>query len=460
MGAGVSGWPLARAVAETGELGVVAGTALPTIMARRLQTGDIGGHLRRALSAFPLQEIAERILGRYWSPDGKDGDAPFLLHSLPSTTPSRSLLELTVVANFAEIFLAKEGHKGHVGLNLLEKIQVPTLASIYGAMLAGVDYILMGAGIPRSIPGILDKFAKGEPAEMKIDVQGALPGENFVTKFDPANFLGQSAPVLKRPRFIAIVSSAALATTLARKSNGTVDGFVVEGPTAGGHNAPPRGPMQLTADGQPVYGPRDVPEIEKIRALGLPFWLAGSFGRPGKLEEARQLGAAGIQVATPFAFCEESGISPEIKAVALDDSRNGRTRVHTDPLASPTGFPFKILQIKGTLGAADTDRQRTKTCDLGYLRRAYRRDDGTIGYRCPAEPEADFVRKGGDIAETIGRKCVCNGLLATIDLPQIQKDGTAEPALVTAGDDASHIHEFLQPGMSTYSARDVVERLR
>lgn len=39
-----------------------------------------------------------------------------------------------------------------VGLNLLEKIQIPTLPSLYGAMLAGVDYILMGAGFPDAFP--------------------------------------------------------------------------------------------------------------------------------------------------------------------------------------------------------------------------------------------------------------------------------------------------------------------
>lgn len=460
MGAGVSGWELARAVAVAGELGVVAGTALPTIMARRLQNGDSGGHMRRALRAFPLRDVAERLISRFWIDGGKAAESPFRGHPLPGTKPSRALLELTVAANFAEIFLAREGHSGVIGLNLLEKIQLPTLASLYGAMLAGVDYVLMGAGIPRSIPGIIDQFAIGGSAKMKIEVQGQPADQSTASHFDPTEFLGQAAPQLKRPRFIAIVSSAALATTLARKANGKVDGFVVEGPTAGGHNAPPRGPMQLSSDGQPVYGPRDVPEIDKIRSLGLPFWLAGSFGRPGKLREARELGANGIQVATPFAFCNESGIRSDLKAAAINASRDGNIRVHTDPLASPTGFPFKIVKLAGTLGAESTSRPRTKTCDLGYLRRAYLRDDGTIGYRCPAEPEQDFLRKGGDSAETTGRQCVCNGLLATIGLAQIQADGTPEPPLVTAGDDARLLHQFLSPGMSSYSAHDVIQRLR
>lgn len=459
MGAGVSGWQLARAVAEAGELGVVAGTALPTIMARRLQNGDSGGHMRRALKAFPLKDVAERLIKRYWLAGGKAAEVPFRSHALPSTKPSRAWLELTVAANFAEVFLAREGHSGAVGINLLEKIQLPTLASLYGAMLAGVDYVLMGAGIPRSIPGILDQFANGESAAMKIEVQGQVANESTSSQFDPTEFLGYTAPKLKRPRFIAVVSSAALATTLARKANGTVDGFIVEGPSAGGHNAPPRGPMQLHPDGQPVYGPRDIPEIDKIRSLGLPFWLAGSFGRPGKLREAQDLGAAGIQVATPFAFCNESGIRDDLKAAVIKASSDASLQVYTDPLASPTGFPFKILKLEGTLGADGAARARTKTCDLGYLRRAYQRDDGTTGYRCPAEPEQDYLRKGGESAETIGRLCVCNGLLATIGLAQIQASGSPEPPLVTAGDDARLLHQFVPQGQSSYSARDVIQRL-
>src|ERR1019366_2766881 len=102
---------------------------------------------------------------------------------------------------------------GLVGINFLEKIQFPTLASIFGAMLANVNYVLMGAGIPRSIPGVLDRLARGETVELKIDIEGALPGEEFHSKFDPAAFRGRRAPVLKRPEFLGTVASATLAMT-------------------------------------------------------------------------------------------------------------------------------------------------------------------------------------------------------------------------------------------------------
>jgi nitronate monooxygenase len=58
------------------------------------------------------------------------------------------LRELCIAANFVEVFLAREGHTHPVGINYLEKVQIPHLPSIYGAMLAGAGYVLMGAGIP------------------------------------------------------------------------------------------------------------------------------------------------------------------------------------------------------------------------------------------------------------------------------------------------------------------------
>ncbi len=459
MGVAVSGWTLARAVSRIGQLGVVSGTALAVVLARRLQLGDPGGELRQALDQFPFPKMSARILSDYFINGGKPATAPFKLTPMPTLRSRRELVELTVVANFVEVFLAKEGHAGPVGINYLEKIQLPTLPSIYGAMLAGVDYILMGAGIPRAIPGTLDLFARGQAASLPVDVEGALPGERQTTTFDPQDFCGGVVRHLKRPLFLGIVASATLAMTLAKKASGRVDGFVVEGPTAGGHNAPPRGALQLTPQGEPLYGPRDVPELDKIRALGLPFWLAGGYGLPGKLQQALQLGAAGIQVGTPFAFCEESGINPEIKRQALTLSGLGQARVFTDPLASPTGFPFKVAQLEQTLSDPANYLNRRRVCDLGYLRHLYRKDDGTIGYRCPAEPLKHYLRKGGTVGETVGRKCVCNGLPATVGLPQMRADGVGEFPLVTAGDDLSHLAQFLPPGAESYSAADVIRKL-
>jgi nitronate monooxygenase len=459
MGVAVSNWRLARTVSRLGELGVISGTLLAVILARRLAEGDPQEHMRRALDAFPIKGVAERVLEAHFIPGGKDPAASFKGIAMPTLQPGPALTELTVAANFVEVFLAKEGHAGRVGINLLEKIQLATLPSLYGAMLAGVDYVLIGAGIPRSIPGALDRFAAGELVALKIDVEGALPGEEYVSQFNPQDFCGGAAPQLQRPQFLAIVSSATLAMTLAKKSNGRVDGFVIEGEMAGGHNAPPRGPMQLDARGEPVYGLRDMPDLAKIRELGLPFWLAGSQAGPEKLAAALQLGAAGIQVGTAFAFCDESGIEPTLKREVIRASQAGAARVFTDPAASPTGFPFKIMQLDDTLSDPAVYAARERVCDLGYLRIPYRKEDGTTGYRCAGEPAADYVRKGGNVADTIGRKCLCNGLAATVGLAQ-SRHGVVEPSLVTAGNEVSDLARLVKNGADRYGAEDVIRYLR
>lgn len=459
MGVGVSGWRLARAVAQEGQLGVVSGTALPLVLARQLQLGDPDGDLARAAARFPQPEVVARIWSAYHRPGGKHPTEPFKAIPMPVLAASRAFLDLAVLAAFTEVTLAKEGHSGPIGINLLEKIQLPTLPTLFGAMLAGVDYVLMGAGIPRSIPGVLDGLARGEPVSLKLDVTGAIAGEEFLSQFDPGQYLRPELPPLNRPQFLAIISSATLALTLARKSNGRVDGFIVEGPLAGGHNAPPRGALTLNARGEPVYGPRDVPELAKIRELGLPFWLAGACADPGKLAEARAAGATGIQVGTAFAFCEESGLQPELKQQICSLSHKSELPpVRTDPRASPTGFPFKVVELPGTLGEPACAAARERICDLGYLRELFRRPDGTVGYRCAGEPVADYVSKGGSATDTDGRLCLCNGLMADIGLGQV-RCGVAEKSLLTAGDDLANLGRFLAEGATAYSAVDVIRRL-
>ena len=461
MGVGVSGWRLARAVSSLGQIGVAAGTALDVVLARRLQDGDPGGHVRRALSHLPFPRAAARILERYFVEGGKAADQPYRAVPMHSKKSPRELLELCVASSFSEVFLAREGHAGLVGINFLEKIQLPVLPSLYGAMLAGVDYVLMGAGIPLKVPLALDLFVNHEPATYPLYVTGSQEGDDNLLHFDPRELRGDGAelPPLKRPFFLPIISSYTLALTLVRKANGRVDGFVVEGPTAGGHNAPPRGRLQLSALGEPVYGERDAIDLAKIRELGLPFWLAGGHGTAEGLTEAIAAGAAGIQVGTAFAFCDESGLDPRYKERVLKMALAGEARVFTHPVASPTGFPFKVARMEGSLSEQEDYLLRMRICDLGYLREAYRRDDATIGYRCPSEPAETWAAKGGDTSDTEGRRCLCNALLANIGHAQVRGDALKEKPLLTSGDDLAEIGSFLPRGASSYSAKDVLSKL-
>ena len=455
MGVAVSNWRLARAVSVRGQLGVVSGTALDTVLARRLQDGDPGGHMRRAMARFPIPDVAAAALERFFLPDGRPSGQPYKLLPMYKQHVRRERQQLTMLANFVEVALAKEGHDGVVGLNLLTKVQMPTLASLYGAMLAGVDYILMGAGIPREIPGALDALSEHHAASLRFDVEG-LPGtEALHLTLDPGELGVDTAAPLKRPAFLPIISASSLATTLARKANGSVEGFIVEGPTAGGHNAPPRGDPRFNDRGEPLYGDRDVVDLGKLRDLGLPFWLAGGSGSPARLADALAAGATGIQVGTLFAFCEESGFADHLKRDVLDHAVRGDIEVITDPRASPTGYPFKVVSWAGD---ETSTRTRERKCDLGYLRIAYKRDDGRVDYRCAAEPVADYVRKGGVESDTIGRRCLCNALTANIGQAQPREGADDEPPLLTSGDDLASITTFLGD-RTEYAADDVIDYL-
>lgn len=459
MGVGISGWPLSRAVSKAGQLGIVSGVALDVLLARRLQQGDPGGCARRALTHFPFPAVAERAMKTFFVPGGLDPDRPFRPMRRLDVQQVPAAAELSVLANFVEIFLAKEGHTGIVGLNLLEKIQISTPTAAYGAMLAGVDFIVMGAGIPSEIPAMLNRLARGEAAEISVSVDGAESGVRHTLGLNPSALFGSSLPEVNRPTFLAIVSNHILAGYLARDPITRPDGFILETPVAGGHSAPPRGSLTLDTRGDPIYGQRDQFDLVKTAAVGLPFWLAGGYADPKRVVQALDSGATGVQIGSAFALCRESGFTPELRQTVLQGALDGSLIVRNHPRASPTGFPFKLAQLEGTGAQEETYQTRHRICDLGYLRTVYAKGDGSIGYRCPAEPVDQYVRKGGSLADTVDRRCLCNGLVASTGLGQHRSDGYAEPPLVTFGQDLDFLPGLLSAVGNDYCAADVVKYL-
>lgn len=463
MGIGVSGWQLARSVSRQGGLGVVSGTAIDAVMVRRLQLGDPDGDVRRALAAFPDPETAEWLLTRYFVEGGIAPDARFKALPMLSQRMNRARLRVIIAANFVEVFLAKEGHDRPVGVNYLEKIQLPTLPSLYGALLAGVDVILMGAGIPTAIPKILADLLAGQSVELKLHMEDNPGGDTFTTQFGYADAFDRDLLALEggsesyRPLFLPIVSSHILAKTLLKKAGGRVDGFVVESHRAGGHNAPPRR-TRGTDSQAAAWGPLDEPDIDVLRSLGAPFWLAGGRASAAGFREALELGAHGIQVGTAFAYCDESGIPSDVKQSTIAQCRRGTLHVHTDFQASPTGYPFKLVLDDDRPDELQQLRDRSRVCDLGYLRQNYVDSRGRIGYRCSGEPKDTYVKKGGSLADTENKLCLCNGLLATVGLGQ-RRNGVSELPIYTAGDSLDGILDFVAPGRSSYTARDVLDRI-
>lgn len=451
MGIAVSDYRLARATAELGCLGLVSGTGIDTVMVRRLALGDPNGDLRRIFERFPWPRVASRVLDRYFIRGGKQRSEPFKLLPLPNAHMSAERLELIVLANFAEVALAKE-RGGRVGINFLEKIQTPILPSLLGALLAGADAIFVGAGIPTAIPQAMRRLCRWEAAELRLAVEGARPDEAPTLKLDPSALFGPAPFPIELPKFFAIVSSHVLAKVLHKKTNGAIDAFVVEDHRAGGHNAPPR---RVPGRAQPQFGPLDEPDLAEMRALAVPFWVAGCRAAPASLEQALRDGARGIQIGTAFAFCDESGIDAELKRDVLKHARERRLRVVTDFEASPTGYPFKRVEREGSPNELAALRSRERICDLGYLRRAVVTAEGTLVYRCPGEPVETYLAKGGEQADTVNKLCLCNQLFATIGLGQSRSGGDELP-LLTAGYDLTEIAAFLPQGSTRYSARDVL----
>ncbi len=463
MGIGVSDWCLAGEVAGEGGLGVVSGTAADVVMARRLQDGDLTGAMRYALEHFPDQKIANKIIDDYYLPNGRAPDQPY--KKVPMTTFKTHGLgpveDLNMAAAFAEVWLAKNlarnsgRQSGMVGINLLTKLQLPTFSALYGAMLADVDCIVMGAGIPKDMPRAIDNMANRQPAKTKFYVTGSSAENDII--FDPAKY-PEIENNNEKPAFLAIAASNTLATKLSSNNSLTshVDGLIIEGPTAGGHNAPARDKILDERD-QPIYGDRDKVIIEKIIKLGLPFWLAGSYGTPEGLIEAKEQGANGIQVGSVFALCEESGMDSSLREQLIEQILAGDISILTSSKASPTGFPFKVVE------GVSKERDR-RLCDLGGLREAYVREtvDGLekIAYRCSAEPEPRYILKNGDIERTMGRLCLCNGLLSTIGLGQTY-NGEKERPIVTLGDQAPEVVRRLvgRYGLH-FSAGNVMDFLR
>jgi NAD(P)H-dependent flavin oxidoreductase YrpB (nitropropane dioxygenase family) len=402
--------------------------------------------------------VAQRAIDEYFLPDGRDEAQPYAAVPKLVIDQTRESQELAILGNFAEVWLAKENHSGLVGVNYLEKVQMATPAAAYGAMLAGVDYVLMGAGLPREIPHLLDQLVEHSAITFPVDVSGAEPGRYSVS-LDPVDLLGVTLPPLKRPRFLAIVSAHVLAEYLARDQKIRPDGFVVEGPRAGGHNAPPRGKVVLDESGEPQFGPRDYADLAKVAAIGLPFWLAGSYGTPEGVVAAQAAGAVGVQVGTLFALSSDANFDPAIREELVAHVADGTLRVTTDLRASPTGFPFKVAELEGSLSDADVVAARPRLCDLGFLAVPVVRKNGAVGYRCPAEPERPFTRKGGDADDTAGRLCLCNALMANVGLGQTRATGYVEKPLITLGADLDGPQRLAQLHPGGWTARQALDWL-
>ena len=231
-----------------------------------------GRRSRRPLGAhgaFPIPGWPTRC-SSVFLPDGRAAGTPYRLLPMYRQAVSRRASGITMLANFVEVHLAKEGHDGLVGINLLTKIQLPTLALLYGAMLAGVDYVLMGAGIPREIPAASTRWRSTSPPRYVSTswVAGRRDRTDAARSRRARDGTRRSAAV-----FLPIVSSNSLATPRAQGRR-QVDGSSSRGRSRAATTRR-RAASSRNERGEPFTARATRWTWPKVRELGLPFWLAG-----------------------------------------------------------------------------------------------------------------------------------------------------------------------------------------
>lgn len=328
MGVGVSLSPLASAVAREGGLGIVSSAGIDRVVSKRLG---------RRLSIY--EAVRE------------------------------------------ELSLAKaEG--GIAGINIMVALVRDYEDSVRGALDAGIDVIISGAGLPMTLPSV-------KP-----------PGDTAL---------------------IPIVSSARALELICRKwerSGYRPDGVVLEGPLAGGHLGFKFDELDLDSNRLESLLP---PVKETAQKHGdFPVIVAGGIFTHRDIVRFLQAGADGVQMGTRFLATEESGATPEYKQAVVNAGKEDI--IVTQRPRSPCGLPFRVIRQAPMLVSAQNNARRPR-CDKGYV---LLRDKNGGYLPCPANSDSgDFF-------------CICNGLLSSAGY-----NGDREEPLYTVGSNGYRIDRIL-----------------
>ena len=444
MGIHISGAKLANATSRLGALGVVSGAGLRHIVVEEIRRGD-----EQAIAlakTFPFTRYVDELLA--FAPAGTRHDAPVPVDN-PNVDVGDLPRRLSTISSYIEVRRAQSGHRGKVGINVMWKAALTALPTIYGAMLAGVDVLLCGAGVPMELPDIVRRLRDGQDLAY-APLSGT--GTNAILRLQgdaAAEVLGTFEP----PKLIPILSNYAFARRVLDVWNREYDGarpfaFVLENHRAGGHNAPPRNKESFTAtDELESY-------FDKVLALGIPIYVAGDFpagGKRGDFEYWRNRGAYGLQIGSRFALCRESGMREDLRHRVLEGNRDGAQKVQTSAHFSPTGYPIKYVPLSGTLSDDVVYQSRERVCNRLYLTQSHfeTQPDGSVreSYICPAMPVKAYLKNGGEESETEGRVCLCNALFSAAGIYD-----DIEAPIVTLGESGERIVRDL-------SARQVIEEV-
>jgi nitronate monooxygenase len=328
MGVGVSLYPLAKAVAREGGVGIVSSACLDRLVSKR--TGK-------------KVNIYEAV--------------------------------------YEEVSLAK-ADGGFAGINIMAALMRDYNDSVKGALDAGADFIISGAGLPLTLPAI-------QPP--------------------------------KDTALVPIVSSARALEIICKKWERLgyrPDAVVLEGPLAGGH----LGFRLDDIDSESNKLENLLPPVKDMAAKygDIPVIVAGGIYTHADILRFLGMGADGVQMGTRFLATEESSATAVYKQ-AVVQAKDEDILVAHDP-GSPCGLPFRVIK-QSPMYVSSLQRLRKPKCDKGYV---LLKDAKGVFSVCPAKESNEH------------HFCICNGLLSSAGY-----NPDKEEALYTVGTNASRIDKIL-----------------
>ena len=329
MGVGVSLYPLASAVAKEGGVGIVSSACLDRLVSKRNNNKKIN----------------------------------------------------TYDATYEEVSLSKAAG-GYAGINIMVALVRDYEASVKGALDAGADFIISGAGLPLSLPAI-------QPP--------------------------------KDTALIPIVSSARALELICKKWDRLgyrPDAVVLEGPLAGGHLGFKIDQIDTEANKLENLFP---PVKDMAMKYGdIPVIVAGGIYTHADIVRFIEMGASGVQMGTRFLATVESSASADYKQAVISAKDEDIVVAHKP--GSPCGLPFRVIK-QSPMFVSALKRLRQPKCDKGYV--LLKDDDGKFT-RCPAKESNENCF------------CICNGLLSSAGY-----NPDKEEPLFTVGTNASRVDRII-----------------
>ncbi len=293
-----------------------------------LAVEKLGGiaHLSDAL----LMDVCDRELGTHYS-QAKTRRFKDLINNPDKSEESFDLEDLAAATKqYISHVMSQKTGRGLVLLNCMEKLTmnaaIDTLrVRLNAALDAGIDGITMGAGLHLSSLRLMKDNPRFHEALLGIIVSSVRALKVFIQRANQVERL---------PDYV-----------------------VVEGPLAGGHLG--------FGDDWADYNLEDI--VRDVRKFlddnGMPqipvFAAGGIFTGGDAVHMLRDVGAAGVQVATRFTIAQECGLPDEVKQRYLDSVAEDVEVNHF----STTGYPMRMLKYSPAI--ASEVRPNCET--YGYL---------------------------------------------------------------------------------------------